>query len=120
MLLGFLIKITSIAIGKELAWINPLSRYSFKYLKMPFSLANAPSLFQHFINNTLRPYLDIFYTTYINNILIYSNNLAEYWKYIYFILKALCGASLQLNINKYKFHKTEVLYFGLIISINGV
>ena len=31
LLLGFLTKITSIAIGKELALINPLSRYSSKY-----------------------------------------------------------------------------------------
>jgi hypothetical protein len=45
---------------------------------MPFGLANALSLFQHFINNTLRLYLDIFYTAYINNILIYSDNLTKY------------------------------------------
>jgi len=45
---------------------------------MPFGLANTPSLFQHFVNNTLRLYLDVFCTAYINNILIYSNNLAEY------------------------------------------
>jgi hypothetical protein len=45
---------------------------------MPFGLINALSLFQHFINNTLRPYLDIFYTAYINNVLIYSDNLTKY------------------------------------------
>jgi len=45
---------------------------------MLFGLINALSLFQHFINNTLRLYLDVFYTTYINNILIYSNSLAKY------------------------------------------
>ena len=50
----------------------------FKYLIILFSLVNALSLFQYFINNTLRPYLDIFYITYINNILIYSNNLTKY------------------------------------------
>jgi len=45
---------------------------------MPFSLINILSLFQHFINNTLRLYLDVFYTAYIDNILIYSNSLAKY------------------------------------------
>ena len=45
---------------------------------MPFGLANAPSLFQHFVNNTLHPYLDIFYTAYIDDILIYSDNLTKY------------------------------------------
>ena len=60
----------------------------------PFGLTNAPSSFQHFINNTLRPYLDVFYTAYINNILIYNNNLAEHQKYINLVLKALKGAGL--------------------------
>jgi len=59
-----------------------------------FGLTNALSSFQHFINNTLRLYLNIFYTTYINNILVYNNNLTKYKKYINFILEALRGASL--------------------------
>ena len=92
----------------------------FKYLVTPFGLANAPSLFQHFVNDTLRPYLDVFCTAYINNILIYSNNMAEHQKYVKLVLQALCGAGLQLNVDKCKFYKTEVLYLGLIISINGV
>ena len=50
----------------------------FKYLVTPFGLTNAPSSFQHFVNNTLWPYLDVFYTAYINNILVYSNNLAKH------------------------------------------
>ena len=53
-----------------------------------------PNSFQYFINNTLRPYLDIFYTVYINDILVYNNNLAKYQKYINFILEALKGAYL--------------------------
>jgi len=86
----------------------------------PFSLTNAPSLFQYFVNNTLQPYLDIFYTAYINNILVYSNNLTKYKKYVDLILEALYRAGLQLDINKCEFYKTEVLYLGLIISINGI
>jgi len=61
---------------------------------MPFSLVNAPSLFQHFVNNTLWPYLDVFYTAYINNILVYSNNLAKYKKYVNLVLEALRRARL--------------------------
>ena len=86
---------------------------------MPFGFINTLSLFQYFINDTLYPYLDIFCTAYIDNILIYSDNLTEYQKYINLVLKALCGASLQLDINKCEFYKIEVLYFGLIIFINS-
>ena len=87
---------------------------------MLFGLINALNSFQHFINNTLRPYLDIFCTAYINNILIYSNNLTKHRKHVKFILEVLHRASLQLDIDKYKFHKTEVLYLGLIILIDSV
>ena len=92
----------------------------FKYLVMLFSLINAPNLFQYFINNTLRLYLDVFCTAYINNILVYNNNLAEYQKHINLVLKALKGASLQLDIDKCEFHKTEVLYLRLIILIDSI
>ena len=87
---------------------------------MPFSLANALSLFQHFINNTLCPYLDVFCTAYINDILVYSNNLAKYQKHINLILEALKGASLQLDIDKCEFYKTEVLYLRLVILTDSI
>ena len=86
----------------------------------PFGLINALSSFQHFINNTLYLYLNIFCTAYINNILVYSNNLVKYQKYINFVLEALKGAGLQLDIDKCEFHKTEVLYLGLVILIDGI
>ena len=87
---------------------------------MLFGLVNALSSFQYFINDMLCPYLDIFCTAYINDILIYSNNLTEHQKHIKLVLEVLYGASLQLDIDKYKFYKTEILYLRLIILIDSV
>jgi len=87
---------------------------------MPFGLANALGSFQHFVNNTLHFYLNIFCTAYINNILVYSNSIAEHQKYVKLVLQALHKASLQLDINKCKFHKTKVLYLGLIIFTDSI
>ena len=72
------------------------------------------------MNDTLHPYLDVFCTAYIDDILVYSNNLVEYWKYVDFVLEALKGAGLQLDVDKYEFYKMEVLYFGLVILTDGV
>ena len=36
------------------------------------------------------------------------------------VLKRLQDAGLQYNIKKYKFHATEVIYLGLIISCNRI
>jgi len=87
---------------------------------MLFGLANAPGSFQHFVNNTLCPYLDVFCTAYINDILVYSNSIAKHQKHVKLVLQALHRAGLQLDVDKCKFHKTEVLYLGLIISIDSI
>ena len=55
------------------------TRYGlFESLVMLFGLTNAPATFQNFINNALSPYLDNFATAYLDDILIYSNNLQEH------------------------------------------
>jgi hypothetical protein len=53
-----------------------LSNYKPKVLQ--FSPINSPATFQRFINNTLFNYLNVFCTTYINNILIYSQSQKEH------------------------------------------
>ena len=87
---------------------------------MSFELTNAPASFQEFINNTLRSFLDIFCTAFINDILIYSNNLKEHQGYIRVVLTMLKESRLYLKVEKYQFHKEEVKYLGLIVSINGI
>jgi hypothetical protein len=109
-----------IAKGDE--WLTAFrTRYGlFEYLVMPFGLANAPSTFQHYVNDVLRPYLDVFCTAYIDDILIFSDNLSEHRKHVELVLQALREAGLQLDIDKCEFHKTEVLYLGLVITTNGI
>ena len=68
----------------------------------------------------LREYLDVFYTTYLNNILVYSNIEREYIAHISNILIKLQDANLYLNINKYNFYITRVKYLELIIITNKV
>jgi hypothetical protein len=43
----------------------------YKYQILPFGLTSEPSIFQRYINLILFPYLDEFYTVYVNNILIF-------------------------------------------------
>jgi transposase InsO family protein len=109
-----------IAKGDE--WLTAFrTRYGlFEYLVMPFGLANAPSTFQHYVNDVLRSFLDIFCTAYIDDILIYSDNLKDHRKHVRSVLQALREAGLQLDVDKCEFHQTEVLYLGLLISTEGI
>ena len=93
-----------VAKGDE--WLTAFrTRYGlFEYLVMPFGLANAPSTFQHYVNDALRPYLDVFCMAYIDDILIYSETLSEHRQHVRLVLKAMEQAGLQLDISKSEFH----------------
>jgi hypothetical protein len=70
------------------------TRYGlFETLVIPFGLSNTPATFQAWINEILYLYLDIFYTIYINDILVYLNDLLEYKKHVKKILYVLQDTS---------------------------
>jgi hypothetical protein len=97
------------------------TRYGFfETLVMPFGLSNALVIFQVWINKILYLYLDVFCIVYINDILVYLNNLLEYKEYVKKVLYILQDISFQLDIKKYKFEVIEITYLGLIFFIESV
>ena len=54
----------------------------YEYIVMPFGLCNAPGTFQSFINETLWEFLDNFCTSYLDDILIYSESISAHTKYL--------------------------------------
>jgi hypothetical protein len=109
-----------IAEGNE--WMTAFNtRYGlFETLVMPFGLTNAPATFQAQINEILRLFLDIFCTAYIDDVLVFSDNLQEHKNHVNAVLKAIEDAGLKLDIKKCEFEVTEVTYLGMIISTSGV
>jgi hypothetical protein len=61
----------------------------FEYKMMSFGLANAPAIFQAYINRALANLINISCVIYLDNILIYSINRAEYQQHIRQILERL-------------------------------
>ncbi len=54
------------------------TRYGhFKYQVMPFGLSNVPASFQGYINKVLAEKLDIFVVIYLDNILIYTEDVGQ-------------------------------------------
>ena len=54
----------------------------FEYLVLPFGLTNAPASFQSYINGILAPYLAIFCTAFVDNVLIWSDTLEEHIEHV--------------------------------------
>ncbi len=61
----------------------------YEYTVMSFKLKNVLIIFQRLINDILREYLDDFVITYLNDILIYSDNLEMHCKHMCKILTKL-------------------------------
>jgi Reverse transcriptase (RNA-dependent DNA polymerase) len=49
---------------------------------MPFGLTNGPAVFQCFMNDVFGDMLDVCVVVYINDILIYSNNLSQHREHV--------------------------------------
>ncbi|CAJ0945591.1 unnamed protein product [Ranitomeya imitator] len=54
----------------------------FEYLVMPFGLSNAPSVFQSFMHDIFRNYLDKFMVVYLDDILIFSDDWESHVKQV--------------------------------------
>ena len=69
-----------IAIAKEDRWKTAFrTRYGhFEYFVMPFGLTNSPATFQAYINKALSRLVDAICVVYLDDILIYSENLEDH------------------------------------------
>ena len=73
--------------------------------------------FQELINHVLYNHLNEFVITYLNNILIYSENEENHKKHVKEVLKRFQEKKLYFKLKKYKFHKQQVKYLEHIIMM---
>lgn len=97
------------------------TRYGhFEFLVLPFGLTNAPAFFMSLMNEVFKPELDSFVTVYLDDILVYSNNLEDHLKHLKIVLSRLRKHKLYAKMSKCTFAAKEVEYLGHILSPNGI
>ncbi len=69
---------------------------------MSFELNNALATFQRFMNKVLRQYIRKFVQVYLDDVIIYLNNLNEYKRHIKAVLEKIKEANLKLKLSKYQ------------------
>jgi len=97
------------------------TRYgAFEWSVMPFGLTNAPATFQRFMNDVFSNLLDMCIVVYLDDILIYSDDITQHRKHVKEVLKRLRKAGLYVKAEKYEFHSDSVEYLGYILSPSGL
>ena len=109
-----------IALGKDLraktAFVLPFGKY--KFLQVPFGLAQAPAFFQHLMNKVLDN--GPFAMTYHDDIIIFSDTEEEHLAHIEEIFRRLEATDLKMNRSKCNFFKKHIHYLGHLISAVGI
>ncbi len=83
---------------------------------MPFKLKNALTTFQRLINDTLREYLNDFAITYLDDILIYSDDLEMHCSHVHKVLRKLNKRALYVKKSKSKFKAKKIEFLDYIIQ----
>ena len=87
---------------------------------MPFSLTNTPIAFQQFMNDIFSDLLDVCVMIYLDDILIYLNNMFKHHRHIKEVFKHLYKTGLYTKAEKCKFHSELVEYLEYILSPSGL
>ena len=89
----------------------------FEPLVMFFGLMNSPATFQTMMNDIFRDLImEGSVCVYLNDILIFSQSLADHRTVIHHVLQHLCEHQLYLRPEKCEFKCTKIEYLGLIVS----
>ncbi len=92
----------------------------FEYLVMPFGLINAPASFQSYIHRVFRPYLDITFIVYLDDVLEFSRDPFQHEKQVRGLLKALLKAGLYAKLSKCLFSVTRISFHSFILADKSV
>ena len=109
-----------IALGKssraKTAFVMPFGKY--KFLMVPFGLAQAPAYFQLLINKVLKGLK--FAMTYLDDIIIFSQDELQHLEHLEIVFSHLQESGLKMKHSKFDFFKSEIHYLGHLISPEGI
>jgi len=83
---------------------------------MPFGLTNAPAAFQRFVNTIFADMLDVCIVLYLDDILIYAEDMESHQQHVREVLRCLRLHGLFAKLEKCEFHSDSVEYLGYHLS----
>lgn len=90
----------------------------FRYKRVPFGLASAPSAFQKMMQTVLKDLMGV--QNYLDDIVVWGSSKAEHNERLRTVLQRLVNVGLRLNFEKSTFNQPSIRYLGHIISKDGL
>jgi hypothetical protein len=104
---------------EKAAFITP--KGLFEPTVMYFGFCNAPSTFQQMMNKVLHEEIATEHVVvYIDNILIFTDNLTLHRQLVHQVLEKLAKNNLFIKPEKCRFEQLEVKFLGLIVGKNSI
>ena len=97
------------------AFTSPFGKY--KYIKVPFRLAQAPAYFLKCMTGVLKDFP--FAIAYLDDVIIFSRMAEEHLNHIRQVFEKLQNAHLSMKFSKCHFFAKEIQYLGHIFSTAG-
>lgn len=88
----------------------------YEFLRLPFGLKNAPSIFQRAIDDVLRKFIGKFAYVYMDDIIIFSKTKEEHLEHLSQIIQALTEAHMRISSEKSFFFWDKIEFLGHIVS----
>ena len=88
---------------------------SYRFLRMPFGLRNAPATFQRAMDIILSGVRWKSCIVYLDDVIIFSKNDDEHLKHLEEVFRLLRDAGVTLRLSKCSFFQSEVKYLGHVI-----
>ena len=81
---------------------------------------NAPATFQTVMNDLFAPYLGRFVDIYLDDVMVYSDNLEDHVRYVKLVIDILRREKFYLTERKLNFLCKEVKILGRIVDDDGI
>ena len=83
---------------------------------MFFEFINIFVIFQSYINEALKLYIDIYYIVYLNNVFIYFDLKKQHYKNVRKMLKTLLKHRLYIKLKKCVFNHQKINFLKFVIE----
>ena len=72
------------------------------------------------MNKVLKEFIGKFVIVYLDDILFFIQTREEHLRHLKYVLERLQQEKLLINMKKYSFMKSELVYLGFVISRDGL